>query len=122
MAQQILLVDDESSMLALISIILKRGGYATLEAHDAFAALEMLDAAKPDLIVLDVMMPNMNGIELCRRIRIRPDTARTPILIVSAKSDADSMRLGIRAGANDYLPKEELYPALLSRVRSLLDA
>src|SRR5581483_1339370 len=122
MVKQIMLVDDESSMLALISIMLKRGGFTTLEASDAFTALSMLDSTTPDLFVLDVMMPGMNGIELCRRIRARPETAGTPVLLVSAKADPDSVRVGLRAGANDCLPKEELYPGLLQRVRTLLNS
>ena len=120
MVKQIMVVDDESSMLALIAIMLKRGGFTTVEAPDGFSALDILEATTPDMIVLDMMMPGMNGNELCKRIRSRPDTAQTPILMVSAKSDPDAVRIGLRMGANDFLPKEELYPALLSKVRYLL--
>jgi len=117
----ILIVDDEAGALTLIGIMLDRGGFAVLKARDAVAALETLDGETPDMIILDVMMPEMDGITLCQVIRRRSATRTTPILILSAKGDADSIIRGIEAGANDYLPKPILHHDLVSKVRLMLD-
>jgi two-component system phosphate regulon response regulator PhoB len=80
----------------------------------------VLDQNTPDLIILDVMMPGMNGIELCRHIRERKDTDQIPVLILSARGDAESIMRGIEAGANDYLPKPILHHDLVAKVRLML--
>ncbi len=120
MKRDILVVDDEIGALTLIGIMLERGGFNVLKARDAKAALAVLDENNPDLIILDVMMPGMDGIELCQVIRAREDTSKTPVLILSARGDAESIIRGIEAGANDYLPKPILHHDLVSRVRSML--
>ena len=117
----ILVVDDEVGALTLIGIMLERGGFEVLKARDAYAALELLENHKPDLIILDVMMPGMNGIELCRRIRGMPTTADIPIVMLSARGDPASVDAGIEAGANDYLQKPILHHDLLVKVRNMLD-
>jgi DNA-binding response OmpR family regulator len=120
MKKNVLVVDDEIGALTLIGIMLERGGFNVLKAKDADAALAMLDQNTPDLIILDVMMPGTDGIELCRIIRHRADTTGTPVLILSARGDADSVMRGMEAGANDYLPKPILHHDLVSKVRSIL--
>lgn len=120
MKRDILVVDDEIGALTLIGIMLERGGFNVLKARDAKAALAVLDENNPDLIILDVMMPGMDGIELCQVIRTRDDTGKTPVLILSARGDAESIIRGIEAGANDYLPKPILHHDLVSKVRSML--
>lgn len=120
MKSKILIVDDEVGALTLIGIMLDRGGFAVSKARDAASALETLDTETPDLIILDVMMPEMDGIELCQVIRNRAETKQTPVLILSAKGDADSIIRGIEAGANDYLPKPILHHDLVSKVRGML--
>lgn len=120
MKRHILVVDDEIGALTLIGIMLERGGFDVLKARDAQAALAVLEETVPDLIILDVMMPGMNGIELCQVIRQRPPTTKTPVLILSARGDAESIIKGIEAGANDYLPKPILHHDLVSKVRSML--
>jgi len=120
MKKNILVVDDEIGALTLIGIMLERGGFTVLKAKDAQAAIAILDQNTPDLIILDVMMPVTDGIELCRIIRQRSDTADTPVLILSARGDADSVMRGMEAGANDYLPKPILHHDLVSKVRSIL--
>lgn len=120
MKRHILVVDDEIGALTLIGIMLERGGFNVLKARDANAALAILDENEPDLIILDVMMPGMDGIQLCQVIRSRAETARTPVLILSARGDAESIIRGIEAGANDYLPKPILHHDLVSKVRSML--
>ena len=118
--KHVLVVDDEIGALTLIGIMLERGGFGVLKAKDARMALSVLDESQPDLIILDVMMPGMDGIELCKVIRQRDVTKQTPILILSARGDAESIIKGIEAGANDYLPKPILHHDLVSKVRSML--
>ncbi|MCS6835863.1 MAG: response regulator [Anaerolineae bacterium] len=120
MKKTVLVVDDEIGALTLVGIMLERGGFNVLKAKDSASALAMLDQNTPDLIILDVMMPGTDGITLCGIIRRRPDTAHTPILILSARGDAESVMAGIEAGANDYLPKPILHHDLVARVRSIL--
>jgi len=120
MKKHILVVDDEIGALTLIGIMLERGGFGVLKAKDAKSALAILDQNTPDMIILDVMMPGMDGIELCRVIRTRQDTNGTPILILSARGDAESIMRGIEAGANDYLPKPILHHDLVAKVRMML--
>ncbi|NWF68362.1 MAG: response regulator [Chloroflexi bacterium] len=120
MKKHILVVDDEIGALTLIGIMLERGGFGVLKAKDAQAALSVLEQNTPDLIILDVMMPGMDGIELCERIRRRSDTLETPVLILSARGDAESVMRGMEAGANDYLPKPILHHDLVAKVRMML--
>ena len=120
MKKNVLVVDDEIGALTLIGIMLERGGFNVLKAKDADAALATLDQSVPDLVILDVMMPGTDGIELCGIIRQRPDTAKIPVLILSARGDADSVMRGMEAGANDYLPKPILHHDLVAKVRAIL--
>ncbi|MBE2266797.1 MAG: response regulator [Anaerolinea sp.] len=120
MKKHILVVDDEIGALTLIGIMLERGGFEVQKARDAKTALEILGDYNPDLIILDVMMPGMNGIELCHELRQDEKTRKTPVLILSARGDAESIIRGIEAGANDYLPKPILHHDLVSKVRSML--
>jgi DNA-binding response OmpR family regulator len=91
-----------------------------VEAADAYSALDLLETSTPDLFILDVMMPGMDGIELCKRIRARPETSTTPILMLSAKNDAKTIKNGLEAGANDYMVKPPVHQDLVGRVRKLL--
>jgi len=120
MKKHILVVDDEIGALTLIGIMLERGGFNVLKAKDADSALAVLDQNTPDMIILDVMMPGMDGIELASVVRKRDDTEFTPILILSARGDADSVMRGMEAGANDYLPKPILHHDLVAKVRTML--
>lgn len=120
MKKHILVVDDEIGALTLIGIMLERGGFSVLKAKDATSALAVLDQNTPDMIILDVMMPGMDGIELCKVIRTRNTTRETPVLILSARGDAESVMRGMEAGANDYLPKPILHHDLVAKVRNML--
>lgn len=121
MKKNILVVDDEIGALTLIGIMLERGGYGVLKARDATSALAVLDQNTPEMIILDVMMPGMDGIELCQVIRQRENTRETPVLILSARGDAESVMRGMEAGATDYLPKPILHHDLVSKVRWIVD-
>ena len=120
--KKIMVVDDEIGALTLIGIMLERGGFEVLKAKDANSALSVLDQETPDMIILDVMMPGIDGIELCQMIREREATASIPILILSARGDAESVMRGMEAGANDYLPKPILHHDLVAKVQRMLEA
>lgn len=120
MSKQIMLVDDEVVMLALLGMTMKRGGFTVIEAESAKMALDLLENTTPDLIILDLMMPGMDGVELCRRIRAREQTASTPVLMLSALNDADSLKRALAAGANDYLSKLTPHREVLTKVHGLL--
>ncbi len=120
MKDTVLVVDDEIGALTLIGIMLERGGFDVVKAKDGRTALTTLEKTNPSLIILDVMMPGMSGIDLCAEIRKRPGTTETPILILSARNDADSIMRGMEAGANDYLPKPILHHDLVTKVRNMI--
>ncbi len=120
MSKKIMVVDDETLILALFDIMLRKRGFIVMKASDGYTALAMLESATPDLIILDVMMPGMDGIELCRRIRKRSQTAHTPVIIASAIYDTKSVQRGFEAGANDYLSKPTLHTDLLAKVSAML--
>ncbi len=120
MCRQILLVDDDRAMLTLMGIAMKRNGYKVFEAESASKALHLLDTLLPDLIILDVMMPGMGGIELCQHIRARPETKHTPVIMLSALTDRSSIKRALEAGANDYLPKLIPHQELMSRLKNIL--
>lgn len=118
--KRILVVDDEVGALTLIGIMLDRGGFEVVKAQNANQALTFLEKEEPDLIILDIMMPGMDGIELCRVIRTMRQYLETPVLILSTRSDSESVMRGMEAGATDYLPKPILHHDLVSKVRSML--
>ncbi len=119
--KRVLVVDDEVGALTLIGIMLDRGGFQVLKAQNATQALSLLDREPPDLIILDIMMPGMNGVDLCRTIRNRSDAGQLPILILSARGDAETVMQSMDAGATDYLPKPILHHDLVSKVRGMLN-
>lgn len=116
----ILLVDDEEDLLDLLEYALAREGYIVFTAADGVEGLRIAQAERPDLIVLDIMMPRMDGIELCRRLREDAHLRLTPVLMLTAKSDERDEIEGLEAGADDYLPKPTSPNLLVSRVRALL--
>jgi DNA-binding response OmpR family regulator len=120
MSKHVLVVDDEVGALTLIGIMLERGGFDVIKAPSAYHALDILENTVPDLIILDVMMPGMDGITLCREIRTNV-SAEVPIVILSARGDASAVDEGMAAGANDYLQKPILHNDLLSKIQDILD-
>lgn len=120
MSLRILVVDDNEMNLKMVAAILSREGYEVTEAPDAARALKVVDSAIPDLAILDVMMPDMDGFELCRRLRHRPDTAAIPIIILTALSELDERLKAFDAGADDFVAKPFQPQELLARVKVLL--
>ncbi len=120
MAETILVVDDDVQAVRLISLLLQRKGYRVTAATGGAQALARAETEQPDLIILDVMMPDMDGLEVCRRLRANPKTSGIPILMFTAKTAVADKIAGFQAGADDYLTKP-VHPAeLISRVEALL--
>ena len=117
MNTKILIVDDDKKMVKILMTALGEEGYATVEAHDGQAALELWRREHPDLVVLDVMMPRMDGFEFCRRVR---ETSQTPIIILSARTEEPDKLEGLGLGADDYITKPFSPRELIARIRALL--
>ncbi len=121
MAQKkILVADDEKDIVELVAYNLEREGYAVSRAYDGQKAWEMVNREKPDLVILDLMMPEMPGMEVCGRIRRQETTASLPIIMLTAKSDPIDKILGLEIGADDYLTKPFHVRELIARVRAVL--
>ncbi|GAB4505084.1 MAG: response regulator [Anaerolineales bacterium] len=120
MPVRILVVDDNEMNRKMVSAILSKEGYEIVTAPDAANALHTLDAGAPDLAILDVMMPDMDGFELCRQLRHRPDTAAIPIIILTALSELDERLKAFEAGADDFMAKPFQPQELAARVKVLL--
>ena len=115
---RILVVDDDEQIAAAVRRALAYEGYAVMVAHDGPSALESARARLPDLVVLDVMLPGIDGIEVCRRLRAAGDDVA--VLMLTARTEVPHRVEGLDAGADDYLTKPFAYEELLARVRTLL--
>lgn len=116
----ILAVDDEPANLALLRKLLTHQGYEVIEAHDGASAIEAVNEHQPDLVCLDVMMPGIDGVETCQRLRRQPEHAGLPILLLTALNRPEDKARGLEAGANDFLAKPFDEVELSARLRSLL--
>ena len=117
---QILIVDDEAPIRELLAFNLKKNGYTIQEAADGPAALQAVQTAAFDLILLDLMLPGIDGIEVCRRLKENPRTAGIPVIMLTAKSEEIDKVLGLEMGADDYVTKPFSMRELLSRVKAVL--
>jgi two-component system alkaline phosphatase synthesis response regulator PhoP len=120
MGRKILVVDDETVLLETIAYNLEQAGYQVVTAADGASALEAVQQEKPDLVILDLMLPVMDGLEVCRQLR-REDISksRIPIMMLTARSDEIDIVLGLEVGADDYMTKPFGRHELLARVRAL---
>ena len=118
--RKVLVVDDDERNRVLISDVLKVGGYTCVAASDGLEALEMLRASPPDLIILDLMMPGMDGFEVCRRVKGDPSTRRIPVVVITAFADKASRVKGLESGADDFMSKPFDTSELRVRVKNLL--
>jgi len=119
-ARKILVVDDESVLVETIAYNLEQAGYQVITAADGKSALQAAHRELPDLIILDIMLPEMDGLEVCRQLRRESSTATTPIMMLTAKDDEIDKVVGLEVGADDYVTKPFGRRELLARVRALL--
>ncbi len=119
MAEKILIVDDDLETLRLISVMLQKQGYQVVSAKSGAEGLAMASSERPDMVVLDIMMPDSDGYQVARQLRDNPQTSAIPILMFTAKSQLESKVAGYEAGADDYLTKP-VHPAeLIARIKAL---
>src|SRR5512141_747371 len=120
MSEKILIIDDDLDTLRLVGLMLQRQGYQISAATNGQQGLDKAFEEDPDMILLDVMMPDMDGYEVTRRLRQNPSTMETPILMFTAKTQLDDKVIGFEVGANDYLTKPTHPSELQARVKALL--
>ncbi len=114
---RVLVIDDEPHIVDFITLGLQRAGYTVVGAYDGARGLQLADELRPDLVVLDVMLPGLDGLQVCRRLRARDNV---PILLLTARGEVDDRVRGLDSGADDYLCKPFSFAELAARVRALL--
>jgi phosphate regulon transcriptional regulator PhoB len=120
MTPRILMVDDEKDIVDLVAYNLEKEGYETLQALDGEKALQLVRTKTPDLVVLDLMLPGIQGLEVCKRIRKDPETASIPIIMLTAKGAEIDKIVGLEVGADDYITKPFSVKELLARIKAVL--
>ncbi|MES2424587.1 MAG: response regulator transcription factor [Pseudomonadota bacterium] len=121
MNHNLLMIEDDSRLAQMVGEYLRQSGFGFTHAADAARGLEAASAQPPDLVILDVMLPDMDGLEVCRKLRGQPgDLARVPVLMLTAKGDPMDRIIGLEMGADDYLPKPFEPRELLARIRAIL--
>ena len=116
----ILIVDDEEDIIELVQLNLAREGYQTLACTTGEKALQIAGSKRPDLVILDLMLPGIDGMEVCRRLKANPDTRQIPVLMLTAKGEEADIVAGLELGAGDYVTKPFSGKVLAARVRRLL--
>lgn len=120
MAPVILIVEDEPAIRELLHMTLTANGFQTEEADDGIQALERISTVKPDLVLLDWMLPGLDGLGVLRRLKAAPETAELPVILITAKSEESDIVLGLEMGASDYITKPFSNKILVARIRALL--
>jgi DNA-binding response OmpR family regulator len=117
---KIMVVDDDEDFTNLYKTMLRAAGFDPTTVNQSLAAFEMAYLTKPDLFIIDVMMPGIDGFQLCRKLRATPLFHTTPIIVVTALNDEENQKMAIASGANDYLSKPFLMDELTHRINALL--
>lgn len=120
MSATILIVDDEPAQLELLRYNLKKAGFETVQADNGLRAIDLVEDTDPDLVVLDWMMPEASGVDVCRELRARASTRLLPIIMLSARGEEGDRALGLDTGADDYITKPFSPRELVARVKALL--
>ena len=118
--KKILVVEDEPDILQLVKLYLEKDGFRVATATTGSVALKQVKAERPDLVVLDLMLPELDGLEVCKRIRTTAETALLPIIMLTAKAEESDTVIGLELGADDYVTKPFSPKALVARVKALL--
>ncbi|TAJ28655.1 MAG: response regulator transcription factor [Nitrospirae bacterium] len=114
-----LIVEDEQDILDLVKLYLQKEGYRTCTAMTGLEGLKQVKSEHPDLVILDLMLAEMDGLEVCRRVRADPQTTMTPIIMLTAKAEESDQIVGLELGADDYITKPFSPKALVARVKAL---
>ena len=117
---KILIVDDEPDIVELLSYNLEKEKFSIVKAYDGEAALGLVRSEKPELMILDLMLPKMNGLDVCKAVRRNPETANLPIIMLTAKGEEIDKIIGLEIGADDYITKPFSVKELIARVRAIL--
>jgi CheY-like chemotaxis protein len=120
--KKILVVDDSRTALFMVTTILRKERYELVTANDGEQALEMAVAEHPDLILMDVIMPNKTGFEACRELKRREDTKSIPVILVTTRGEGENVEAGFQSGCNDYVTKPINAQELLTKVRDHMGA
>lgn len=118
--RRILIVEDEPDLAHLVAFHVERAGYQPSAVADGLEALRVIQAGPPDLVILDLMIPGMGGLDVARRLRLDPKTARIPILMLTARAEERDQLTGLAAGADDYITKPFSMKVLLARIEAIL--
>ncbi len=118
--KKVLIIEDEKEILELVKLYIEKGGYRVVTATNGTEGLKAVKTERPDLIILDLMLPEVDGLEVCKRIRNAPETATLPIIMLTAKAEEFDTVIGLELGADDYVTKPFSPKALVSRVKALL--
>ncbi|MBM4139436.1 MAG: response regulator transcription factor [Nitrospira sp.] len=119
-SKKVLVVEDEREILQLVTHYLEKEGFRVLTATTGIEALKKVSREKPDLLMLDLMLPEMDGLEICKRVRAMPEAAMLPIIMLTAKAEESDTIVGLELGADDYVTKPFSPKALVTRVKALL--
>lgn len=118
---RILIVEDEESLLKLESILLSSKGYSVTGVMDGNSALEEITANRPDLVVLDIMLPELDGFEVCKRVKENPATRNIPVVMLTAKKNSQDQARGMQVGADAYITKPFKSAQVIDVIESLLN-
>jgi phosphate regulon transcriptional regulator PhoB len=119
-AEKVVVVEDENDILEMMAYNLEREGYRVLTADDGESGLELIRREAPDLVLLDLMLPGLDGVEICRQLKVDPMSRSIPVIMVTAKAEESDVVLGLGIGADDYIPKPFSPRELVARVKAVL--
>ncbi len=118
--EKILIVDDEKDIVKMLNYNLKKEGYRTVDAHDGEDALDLAVREHPDLIILDLMLPGIDGLEVCKQLKKEVKTSRIPVIMLTAKTQETDKIVGLELGADDYVSKPFSLKELIARIKAVL--
>lgn len=118
--KNVLIIEDEADIAQLVKLYLEKEGFHASIAQSGAEALKLIKSVQPDLLILDLMLPEMDGLEVCKKVRNAPDTALLPIIMLTAKAEESDTIVGLELGADDYVSKPFSPKALIARVKALL--
>jgi DNA-binding response OmpR family regulator len=121
-ANKILIIEDDPSFLRGLTFILEKEGYAVIIANNGLIGLRKAREEKPNLVILDVMLPGLDGFEVCHRLRADPDTEKIPVIMLSAKGQDSDKTTGLKVGANEFLSKPVDRIVLLGKISEFIDS